>query len=189
VNAAFLIMSSAALVGADPAPPPPGAPVVVNTGIGCGNCGAPSYGGCCGSYKPNLLDHLRDRFAKKHSCACAPACPAPKPAPALCNTCNTCQPTCQPSCANRPNLFDKLKSRWGTKKNCDAPCCDPCGGYHLSTTPPVTSTGPSTAPQEMPKPMDKPKEKPKGGNTSGLPQPLQATPFTGSGLTGNGSPY
>ena len=112
MNAAFLIMTSAALSGADPVPtpPPPAAPVVVSTGAGCSNCGtvAPS---CCGSSRVGLFDRIKSRcggFGKRSkNCGCAPTpccppapCYTPKPcctpAPAPCYTpqpvpCNTCR--------------------------------------------------------------------------------------------------
>ena len=211
MNAAFLIMSSAALAGADPAPPlpPPAAPVVVS-GAGCNNCGAPAYapssGDCCGSSKGGLFDRLKGRFGgggglfgKKHGkgdCGCAPAC-APAPCPAPCAApppCNTCNP-CATSVADRPNLLDTLKSRMGHKKRGKGDCgcapacgptCDPCGAAHLMPAPPVGPgpiPGPVVPPKEMPKPKD---EKPKGGNTSGIPQP-----FPGAGLPAgaSSSPY
>ncbi len=175
MNAAFLIMSSAALAGADPAPPahPPAAPMVVS-GAGCNNCGAPA--GCCDK-KPGLLDRIKSRLGgigkKAHDCGCAPA-PAPCAAPAPCNTCGA---------ADRPNLFDKLKSRWGSKKSNCGPTCDPCGAAHLTPPP---ATGGTTPPTEMPKPKDeKPKETPKGGNSSSIPPIPTVPPIAGAGT----SPY
>ncbi len=191
MNAAFLLMSTAALAGADPAPPTPApapaAPAVVS-GSGCSNCGAPPVytGGCC-EPKMGLLDKLKSRmggFGKK-SCGCAPAPVSCAPAP-----CSTCS-----SVANRPNLFDTLKSRMGSKKHCGGhtgcgPTCDTCGATHLMppTGAPVPPTG--TPPKEMPKTdapkTEAPKEMPKGGSTSSIPQPLPSV--SGAGLTGT-SPY
>lgn len=188
MNAAFLIMSSAALAGADPAPTtPPPAPVVVS-GAGCNNCGAPPS--CCS--KPGIFDKIKARFSgfgKKSSCGCAPACP-PAPCPAPCPPVKACAPPpCPPPCppapkccptsiADRPNLLDNLKARWGSKKS--GPCCDPCGATTVISPPP---TGGTTPPKEMPKPKD---EKPKGGNTSSVPSPFP--PVSGAGLS-SGSPY
>ena len=195
MNAAFLIMSSAALAGADPTPPPAAhhAPVVVSGTGGCSNCGTPAYTSDCGGCKPSILDRLKSRFGKKsHDCGCAPACaPAPVCAPAPCNSCPT-------SVASRPNLFDKLKSRWGCKKH-HGPSCDPCGattvGGCASPLPagavPVTP-GTAIPPKEMPKPKDvKPVDpKPKGGNSTSAPVPFPAIPtVNGAGLTGAPSPY
>src|SRR5262245_13648477 len=112
-------MSSAALAGADPAPPPPppAAPIVISGGAGCNNC-APAP--ACGSGgRTGLLDRLKSRFggfgkkSRGGDCgcppppSCAPPCP---PTPQACNPCPT-------SCADRPNLLDKMKSRWGKKKS------------------------------------------------------------------------
>ena len=201
MNAAFLIMTSAALAGADPAPPPPppAAPVVVS-GAGCNNC-APAPG-CCGS-KTGFLDRLRGRlggglFKKKgHDCCapapcpapCPPPCPKPAPCPAPCPPAPCVKPApcpapapchaCPTSVACRPNLLDTLKSRMGhKKKSCCAPSCDPCGAAHLM---PAPGPGPVTPPKEMPKGKD---EKPKGGNTGAIPQPFPSVP---AGVTG--SPY
>lgn len=198
MNAAFLIMSTAALAGADPVPAAaaPPAPIVISGAGGCSNCGTPVTD--CGGCKPSFLDKLKAKFAKKsHDCGCAPApvcTPAPACAPAPCHSCPS-------SIADRPNLFDKLKSRWASKKH--GPCCDPCGATTVSgcATPlpagaaPVTP-GTGTPPKVMPKPADtkpvdpKPVDpKPKGGNTSGIPAPLPAVPaVNGAGLTGT-SPY
>jgi hypothetical protein len=172
VNAAFLLMSSAALAGADPAPAAPAAPAVISTGHGCNNCGAPAAA-CCP--KTGLLDKIKARLgglrSKSHDCGCAPA-PA----------CDTCPK----SVADRPNLLDKLKARWGSKKahGC-APACDPCGTAHHAAHP---APGGGTPPKEMPKPKDppkvdpKPKDPPKGN--VGIPAPLP--PVTGAAGT---SPY
>lgn len=174
VNAAFLIMSSVALTGADPAPatPAPVAPVVINGGAGCSPCGAPA---CCESSRPNLWDRLKARLAtkKSRSCcstSCAPACPpvcAPKPPPPPCvQACKPCPTTCEPTCS-KPGLFDRLKWWWGSKKHRNGPCCDPCGGIHLAPTTPGTMPAPGTppAPKEMPKPK----------TTNSTPQQLPET--------------
>jgi hypothetical protein len=201
VNAAFLIMTSATLAGADPVPPPPlpAAPVVVS-GAGCSNCGAPVDMGCCGSSKPGLFDRCKSRiggFGKKsQGCGCAPAptCCAPAPVYAPAPTCCAPAQSCC-SVANRPNLFDTIKSRCGSKRNkhgpccTPAPCCDPCAGGAVVGAPPVYVSPPppmggtTVPPKEMPKPKV---EKPKGGNTSSVPAPLPAVP-TVNGATG--SPY
>lgn|GEM_PF-2903724 len=219
MNAAFLIMSTAALAGADPTmpPPPPAAPVVVSTGAGCSNCGTPVSTGCCGSTKAGLLDRIKARWGggfgrKKSSCGCAPTpccvstpaitgtpiytpgqvyapppsyttyTPAPCCAPAAPAPCNTCAPTC----CDMPNLFNKMKSWWGTKKNRNGPCCDPCGAAYVvpQPAPPITGGMGTTVP---PKEMPKPKDKGMGGNTSSIPQPLPSV--NGAGLTGSNSRY
>lgn len=163
MNAAFLLMSTAALAGADPAPAAPVAPAVISTGHGCNNCGAPAT--CC--EKAGLLDKIKARIGslkhKSHDCGCAPA-------PAPCHT-------CAKSVADRPNLLDKLKARFGGHKSCGcAPACDPCA------TAPAPTTG--TAPKEMPKPKDAPKVDPKPKGNVAIPVPLP--PVTGASGT---SPY
>ncbi|HEY1188256.1 MAG TPA: hypothetical protein VGE74_11395, partial [Gemmata sp.] len=166
MNAAFLLMSTAALAGADATPPAAPAPVVISSGAGCSNCGPVVAAPCgdCGKTKIGLFDKLKARFGglgkKSHDCGCAPA-----PAPAPCDPCAT-------TVAARPNLFDKLKSRFGHKK-CDTcgPVCDPCGAAHLMPAPTTATTPPvTTPPKEMPKPKDTPK-----GNTS-----LPVAPVTGA---------
>ncbi len=196
MTAAFLLMSSAALAGADVSPPPAAhpAPVVVSTGAGCSNCSAPSCG--CSTHKVGLFDKLKSKFGKRTSdCGCAPVpscAPVYVPPPAACNTCAT-------STSARPNLLDKLKSRCGHTK---ASSCGPtCGSARLGGgcatpgtpyVPPVTGTTPP--PKEMPKDPKEvgkdPKNKPippKGGvNITPLPLP----PVNGAGgLTAPGSPY
>ena len=198
MNAAFLLMSSAALAGADVAPPPPAAtaPVVVHGTGGCTNCGTPAPVSSCGCEKKvGLFYKLKSKcggFGKKpsHDCGCVPACaPAPMPLP-TCHTCNTC-PT---SIASRPNLLDKMKGWCGHKKasHC-GPVCDSCGV--TATTgcatpgapyvPPTTGGTTTTPPKEMPKETPKttpPVVKPKGD--AGVPLPLPPV----SGASGT-SPY
>lgn len=197
MNAAILLMSSATLAGADPAPAahPPAAPVVISSGAGCSNCGtaaayyAPSD---CGCGKAGLLDRFKARFGRKSADCCTPApCCAPASA---------CDP-CHKSAADRPNLLDKLKSRWGGKRSaCCDPCAttyvDPCATTHAVAAPPATTppvTGGTTPPKEMPKPKDPKdskdsKDKGKGGNTGGVSVPAPPT-VSGAGLTTPASPY
>ena len=182
MNAAFLIMSSAALAGADPAPAAPAAPAapIVVSGTGCTNCGAPAYtSGCCGS-KPSILDKIKSKIgSRSHGCGCAPVADP-------CNTCNPCS-----TASSRPNLLDNLKAKWASKKHC-GPSCDPCGTAVTGCASPLPpgaapaappSTGTTAPPKEMPKETPKAKT---GGNVSSIPQPLP--PVTGAGLTGT-SPY
>lgn len=167
MNAAFLLMSSAALAGADPAPAAPAAPAVISTGHGCNNCGAPAA--CCP--KPGLLDKIKARIGamkhKAHHCDCAPA-PAPAP----------CDP-CAKGAAHRPNLLDKLKARFAGKKHSCG--CDPCAGAPAHHAPAPGGTAP---PKEMPKPKDPPKADPKPKGNVSIPAPLPAV----AGATGT-SPY
>ncbi len=171
MNTAFLILSSAALAGADPAPAPAPAPAtappVVVSGTGCSNCGVTPYAhGGCDSCKPGLLDRIKSRmggFGKKsHECGCG-------------------------SPPAHTNLLDAMKARWGTKHSGCGPTCDPCGSGYVTAAPPTPAppSAPGTPPpQEMPKP--KTGEKDKGGNTGSIPQPVPGV--TGAGLSA-GSPY
>lgn len=179
MNAAFLLMSSAALAGADVAPPPAPAPAVISSGAGCSNCGAPAVAPCgdCGKAKIGLLDKLKARLGglgkKSHDCGCAPA-------PAPCDPCATA--------AARPNLLERLKGRLGHKKcHTCGPVCDPCGGAAtVLSSPPVTGAPPAVANPSAPKEMPKPKDAapPKGGVLAPVP------PITGaSGLADANSPY
>jgi len=197
VNAAFLLLSSATLAGADPVPamPAPHAPVVISSGSGCTNCApAPAVHADCGcESKMGLFDRIKSKFGKKSHDCCAPA---PVCAPEPCHTCG--------SVADRPNLFDKIKSRMGHKKSC-GPICEPTCGPTGCAAPlpadahPVTPPGTTIPPKEMPKPKDIPKDIPKelpkdkkepgkGGNSTVIPIPMP--PVTGAGgLTAPGSPY
>src|SRR5450755_3040752 len=84
VNAAFLLVTSAMLVGQPgggdkkPAPPPPAvAPApVVSTGCGAGGCGGCQDACGCDSFGHKLRDRLRGLF-NRNSCD-------------TCDTCNTC---------------------------------------------------------------------------------------------------
>lgn len=202
MNAAFLLLSSAALAGADPVPATPHAPAVISSGSGCTNCGsAPTvyaaHADCGCEPKLGLFDRIKNKFGKKsRDCGCAPA---PVCAPEPCHTCG--------SVADRPNLFDKIKGRLGHKKSC-GPTCEPACGPTCGPTgcaaplptdaQPVTPPTTTLPPKEMPKPKDiqkdVPKELPKdkkepgkGGNSTVIPIPMP--PVTGAGLTAPGSPY
>ncbi|AMV27655.1 hypothetical protein VT84_24860 [Gemmata sp. SH-PL17] len=177
MTAAFLLMSSAALAGADPvAQPAPATPApVVVSGAGCSNCGTPACDPCA-SGKVGLLDKLKARFPKKSHDCCTPA-PAP----------------CDPCAGAKPNLLDKLKARWSSKKShdCCTPACDPCGAAPAAPVTPPT-TGGTTPPKEMPKGTTPPKETPKATTPpkGGVSIPLPLPPVTGaSGLAGSSNPY
>src|SRR5437764_12840658 len=115
VNVAFLMLTSAALAGADPVQPPPAAAVapaapaivagVGGCGGGCGGCGAATD--CCEGHHRDLFGKLRGLFHKGGGCGCeAPCAPACAPAPCAPPPCAPA-PICQPA---------------------PAPCCDSCGG-------------------------------------------------------------
>jgi len=130
MNAAFLLVTTVWLAGADPvpekAPPPAPAPATAAPAApapapcaGCGACGS-----CCES--EGFLAKLRARFHKDtcDTCAPAPCCaPAPKYAPA---PCFTPAPKCASACdtCDGPSLLDRIKARLH-KDDCG--CAPTCG--------------------------------------------------------------
>jgi hypothetical protein len=110
VNAAFLLVTSALLVGQagdKKMTPPPAAPAPVvasSCGPTCGDCG------CETTHK--LRDRLHGMFSKCDSCdTCKPMCHEHKPACAPVKTCDACE---------RPSFLSKLRERFHRH---DA-CCD-----------------------------------------------------------------
>ncbi len=100
---------------------------------------------------------------------------------------------CDPCAGAKPNLLDKLKARWSSKKShdCCTPACDPCGAAPAAPVTPPT-TGGTTPPKEMPKGTTPPKETPKATTPpkGGVSIPLPLPPVTGaSGLAGSSNPY
>jgi len=118
VNAAFLLVTTAWLAGADihPAPiaaAPVATPVYSSAPAGgCTSCGGGGGSTCevntCCEQKECFLKKLLAKF-KKDDC-CQPACP----------TCNTCDTGCQKEC-----FLDKLKAKF-KKNDCCQPSCQPC---------------------------------------------------------------
>jgi hypothetical protein len=173
VNAAVLMLTSAWMVGADPAPAP-GSPAPFSAGPACtgGGC-SPACDSCA---KPGLFSRLRAGLHRS-SCGCesAPACGA----------CNTCA---------RVGLWAKLKDRFSHKNSCGT--CNTCGGDTCGRTGMLTrlrerfshknscgtcSTCASGAivPEVVPDPKDPKKEMPKGGVSSMPVQPI-VTPVSNS---------
>jgi hypothetical protein len=134
VNAAFIMLTSAWLAGADPAPPvappaaAPAAPAVVSTGSACGggNCGG--CGGCsgCGDACGDSCEHGRKHLlagicgkfkGRSHHDCCDTGCAAPCAAPAPC-------------CAPKPVCCAPAPTCCAPKPVCcaPAPCAAPCGG-------------------------------------------------------------
>lgn len=229
MNAALLMMTSTIMAGADAAPAAPAAPapvVVSGTGCGAGGCGPVVGSGCCdaapacGGSRVGFFDKLKSRMGgmkckhKHDDCGCAaPApchscAPAPAPAPAPCHTCAAPAPCDTCGHAARPNLFDRIKAKFGHKhKGCNdcAPACDSCGTPGCATPgpaviPPATG-GTTMPPKDMPKPMDPVKPKPKTSGTDAPPAisiptpgaslvpPPAVTPVSGPKLSGSTSPY
>jgi len=205
VNAALLMMTSTLMAGADvaPAAPAPG-PVVVSAGPGCSGPGCGSGCGaadsCDAGGKVGLFGKMKARMGCHH---CAPA-----PAPVACDTCGT-------ATASRPNLFDKLKGKFGKHHKsadcgCAAPACDGCATGVGPVVAPTTIT-PVDPPKDMPKVKEPVKEpvkpapkteiptKPVPSPGTGLPTiptpgavvipSSPVTPVSGPKLTGTSSPY
>lgn len=145
MNAAFLLVTSALLVGQagdkKPVPPPPAvsAPVVApSCGPTCGDCG-----GCETTHK--LRDRLRGMFSKCDSCdACKPTCHEHKHACAPVKTCDACE---------RPSFLSKLKERFHRKDACCDGGCTTCGAAPVA--PPIKG-------EPVPPPGKKMPEAPKG---------------------------
>jgi hypothetical protein len=166
VNAAFLLVTSALLVGQGgdkhPAPPPLAPAAVASSG-----CCAQDPCGCEG-YGHRLRDKLRGLFKRDNcdSCqpttchtphvhhvrtpACAPACePACKPAcPAPCHAPATSCDSCE-----RTGFLTKLRERFHRGDSCcDGGCSSGCGSACGGTTIAPAKTGEriDTAPKKMP---------------------------------------
>jgi hypothetical protein len=191
VNAALLLMTSTFMSGVDAHAAAPAAPAVaVGCSSGCGT-GCDS-GDSCGK-KASLLDRIKGRLgAHKCKSTCEPAC-APAPAP----TCNTGCDSCAPA---RPNLFDKLKGKFGKKSKCvEAPCgCDGCASFGAASpipSAPIHPVTPARAPTP-PKPMDPKKVGSDGAPTIVIPSPgtlvvpsIPVTPISGGKVSGASSSY
>src|SRR5262245_21729813 len=129
VNAAYLLLTSAWMAGADPAPAAPAAAApVVSTGSCCGGCSTSCGNDCC---RPSLFDRLRS-WGRRNNC-CDSGCNR-------CNTCNTgchthhhascCTPAptcCAPvqSCCDN-GCRSRFSFNWG-RNNC---CDNGCGHHH-----------------------------------------------------------
>ncbi len=177
VNAAFLMLTSAWLAGADPAPPAaqaaPAAPAVVATGNSCGGCGATcgdSCGDpCCENGRRKLLGglfgRLKGRFHRANDCCeetCAPAsnpCPAPcPPKPVCCQAAPTtsCDPCADPcSDGGRKKLLGGLAGKLRSKFHRGGDCCgsvDACGCGSVTPAPaaPAAPAKPEAEPKKMP---------------------------------------
>jgi hypothetical protein len=155
VNAALLLMTSTFVAGADAPAAAPMAPAAV------ASCGA-SCDPCC-SKGPSLLDRMKSRMGcHKHKrgndcCAAAPTCCAPAPAPKCCAPApkpKCCAPAPAPTCCDtcdsaRPNLLDRIKAKWQSKKHkhdCCAPACDGCSAAPAGPAPPVNMPTPTPKP-------------------------------------------
>lgn len=200
MNAAYLMLTTAWLAGADPVPAAQAAPAVVASS-NCGGCGSGCNSGCntccddpCAK-KPGLFARL---CAKKgNDCGCesscntcdrapkcreprAPKCKAPRE-PKCRAPKNDC---CDDPCAKKPGLFARLFAKKGNDCGCDSGCgcatassgCGCGNGHGVISAPAGAPTGapPEVAPQ--PKPSTPP------AKTTALPmngfvQPVVVTPY------------
>jgi hypothetical protein len=184
VNAAFIMLTSAWLAGADPAPPAappvpvPAAPAVVATGNGCGGCGDACADACCeGHHRKKLLAGLGGKLkGRKHHgdcCEAAPApCCAPAPKPVCCAPAPAPKPVCcapapaPAPCGNecceehhRKKLLAGLGGKLKNRHHHDE-CCDTgCGGCGTGA-PGVAPAMPAPYPAPVPAPGTEPKKMP-----------------------------
>jgi hypothetical protein len=169
VNAAYLMLTTAWLAGADPAPvaPVPAAPVVAAPiGGGCGGgCGGCATDACC--EKESKFAKFKAKFHKHSDCgceqSCAPAptccapkpvcCPAPKPVccPAPAPTCCHAAPVSCGCEEQRVKLWDKLKAKFHKHNDCGCESsCNSCGGAPTGAPAEAIPTKPSTGGAPMP---------------------------------------
>jgi hypothetical protein len=193
VNAAYLMLTTAWMAGADPAPvaAAPAAAPVVSTSMGACNGGGyvGGYGGCggisndcCDSGRQRLCDRIKGMFKRRGNdcCDAAPTC-APAPvvhhAPAPVANCG-CEDTCK-----RERLCDRLKGMFKRRGNdcCDtgAQCgCNGIGGIGTYGTPGIIGGTAEPIPVQP---------KPAGG--APMPsKPTSTTPITMSGVITNVTP-
>ena len=107
VNAAFLLLTTAWMAGADAAPAP-----VASSSSCCGasRCTTSCCDSCCG---PTLVERLRDRLRSMRSCGCDTCCTT-----SCCTT--SC---CDPCCHEHP-----LKSLFSRFHHDDCCCTTSCCG-------------------------------------------------------------
>lgn len=205
MNAAILLMATAATAG-QPAPPPP---PVVQVGhaapAGCGDCGPVDNGCDVSCSRVGFFEKLKSRMhSRKAKCGCdaAPACdncappappppppPPPPPAPACCEP-----PPCNDCHAPRVSILDRLRAKFKKKSHCDdcaapAPACEGCGAAPAPAPHPAPAGGgvaPAPTPTPTPAPMPpRPTTPPKAEVTA----PGVVTPVSGPRLTGTTNPY
>ncbi len=201
MNAAFLLMTSALVVGQagggtakTPAPPPVTTAPVVSSGCGAGGCGSCCQDTCgCESFGHRLRDRLRGLFNRNSCCdtcsTCAPACQTHARS---CDTCDSCAPrawtwqrrchescntctsscnTCNDSCGCRTHSFLDRFRRNSCCETCNT--CNSCGGAAPVATPPG-KVEPIAPPKKMPEPPKTGDKKP--GQALGVPNPIPAIP-------------
>jgi len=174
VNAAFVMLTTAWMAGADPAPAaaaPAAAPVVstsmgaCNGGYGCGG----TSNDCCDHGRQRLCDRLKGLFSRGNNCGCE-AAPVAHHAPAA--NCG-CEDTCK-----RQRLCDRLKGMF--KRHND--CCDTgsqCGCGGIGTYGGGVIGGTAEPIPAQPKPA---------GGAPMPSKPTSTTPITMSGVITNVTP-
>ena len=179
MNAAFLVLTTAWLAGAEAAPaaPPKNPPATAAPAGSCsGSCGA-----CCDSCgRERLIDRLRSRF---HRGDCCDSCK-----PAKCDSCcererlidrlrsrfhrGDCCDSCKSSCGacndcgcGRERLIDRIRARFHRNG-----CCDDCCG----------SAGPAKGPEQIGPPKETPKKMPSSEppKVGAITPSLDVTPVT-----------
>jgi hypothetical protein len=144
VNAAYLMLTTAWLAGADPVPATPApvaaAPVVsAPIGGGCGGgcnsgCGCAAETSCC--ERESKWAKIKAKFKKHSSCGCEESCAAPvqhtccsAPAPTCCNAAPvSCGCGCEEGKGKQ--LWGKLKGKFKKHNDCGCGCessCNSCG--------------------------------------------------------------
>lgn len=182
MNAAFWLVTTAWIAGADTAPsaapraaaPAPAAPVAAYSGCSgcggdCGGCGGGCVESCCGH--ESWWSRLRGRM-HRHSCcesccetACAPACESCGCGNAHwgghgCGGCDTC------GCGHSGGLLGRLRGRHHhgccAEECCGTSCgdCGGCSGYGSAAPVAVPATPAKPKGESIPAP--KPKEMPRG---------------------------
>jgi hypothetical protein len=170
VNAAIVLMTSAWMAGADPAPPTipaptpaPGAIQAAPIGAPLSSCGNGCGAGCSGAHdecprivgeRPNLLSKLRSKFGGSGCNTCGPVYTG--------FTTAGCDP-CVGGSKHATGLFSGgggLFSRWRSRSAWGGDCCDPCiSGHSYLGAPAGCSLPPShngavpAAPVVQPAPM------------------------------------
>jgi len=187
VNAAFLLVTSAMLVGQAggdkkpaPAAPAPAPAPVVSTGCGpsCGSC----QDACgCDSFGHKLREKLKGLFARKcdtckpahtpifhKSCDTCDSCPKVWTWQKRCHepACTSCAPktcdTCTSSCGCGSHAFLERLREGFRRKGCCETCstCSTCGSAPPVTAPPAKMPEKIEPPKKMPDPKAAPDKKP-----------------------------
>jgi hypothetical protein len=201
VNAAFLLVTTAWIAGADtaapttpPAPAPTAAAPVHSIGTGgyagCGGCASCGCDSCCES--EGFFSRLKGRFHRSEcGCGCESEGFFSKMKGRLhhggdcgCDTgCGGCG-GCDTGCGHGGGFGERLRGLFH-RGGGDCGCCDTCGGCGGAISPVPGGTmkaEPIPPPKETPKKLPSGEEK-KGGSVQLIPQPigtpvLQVAPTT-----------